>query len=91
MFLPKAITICSRKKERFNYKNNYRCSKLANFRVDNISKINCRMLVVLLYTLLELGSKKVQLVQKSLNSLLYCYAAGSKLPLMLASFLLDKP
>ncbi len=63
-FLPKAITVCYREEEGFDYKNNYGCGKSANFRLDNISKFNCRTLVVLSYTSSGLGSKKVQLVQK---------------------------
>lgn len=49
-FLPKAITICSREKKGFDYKNNDKRNKSANFWQDNISKINCRTLVVLSYT-----------------------------------------
>ena len=58
-FLPKAVTVYSGKEKGFNCKNNHKCDKSANFWLDNISKINCRMLVVLLYTSLGLGSKKV--------------------------------
>ncbi len=61
-FPPKAITTCFRKKEGFDSKNNHRCGKSANFQIDNISKINYRMLVILLYTSLGLGSRKIQLV-----------------------------
>ena len=63
-FLPKAVTVCSREEEGFDCKNNYRHSKLANFRQENISKINYRTLVVLSYTLSGLGLRKVQLVQR---------------------------
>lgn len=45
-FPPKVITNCSGEEKRFDYKNNYECDKLANFQQDNISKINCRMLVL---------------------------------------------
>lgn len=58
-FLPKAVTICFREKEEFNCKNNYKYSKLANFWLDNNSKINCKMLIVFLYILLKLGLRKV--------------------------------
>ena len=61
-FLPKIVNICSREKKRFDCKNNHGCSKLANFWLDNISKINCKMLVVLSYILSELESGKVQLI-----------------------------
>ena len=61
-FPPKAITMYSGEKKRFDCKNNHKCGKSANFWVDNITKINCRMLVVLSYTLLGLGLRKVQLV-----------------------------
>lgn len=73
-FLLKAITICFGDEKRFNCKNNYKSSKSANFRLDNINKINCRTLVIWLYTSSGLGS----------------YAAGSKLLLILASSLLDE-
>ena len=58
-FLPKAITICSGEEEGFDCKNNHGCGILANFRLDNISKINCKTLVVLSYTSLSLGSRNV--------------------------------
>ncbi len=45
-FLPKVVTVCSKEKEGFNCKNNHGCCKSANFRLDNISKFNCRTLVV---------------------------------------------
>lgn len=54
-FLPKAITVYSREKKIFNCKNNHKYGKLANFWLDNISKINCRTLIVLSYTSLRLG------------------------------------
>ncbi len=58
-FLFKAVIVCSGKEEGFDSKNNHRYNKADNFWLDNISKINCRMLVVLLYTLSWLGSIKV--------------------------------
>ena len=61
-FLFKAIIVCFREKEGFDCKNNHGYGKLANFWLNNISKFNYRMLVVLSYTLLGLGSRKVQLV-----------------------------
>ena len=66
-FLSKAIIICFGKKEKFDYKNNYKCGKLANFRLDNISKFNCRMLIVLLYILSRLRLKKIQFVWRFLK------------------------
>lgn len=36
-FLPKIITICFKEKAEFNYKNNYRNSKLANFELNIIN------------------------------------------------------
>ena len=58
-FSPKAITICSGEEKEFDYKNNYECNKSANFRLDNISKINYRILVVLSYASSELESRKI--------------------------------
>lgn len=57
-FLPKAVTICSEKEEKFDYKNNHGYNKLANSRLDNISKINYRILVVLSYISSGLGLRK---------------------------------
>lgn len=34
-FLVKAVTICSREEKRFDYKNNHRYGKLANFWLNN--------------------------------------------------------
>lgn len=50
-FPPKAITIYSEEKVGFYCKNNPKCGKLANFRLDTISKINFKTLVVMLYSL----------------------------------------
>ena len=61
-FPPKAITVYSREKKGFDCNNNHRCGKSANFWPNNISKINYKMLVILLYTLLGLGSRKFQLI-----------------------------
>ena len=63
-FLPEAVTVRSRKEEGFDCKKDHRRGKSVNFRLDNISKINYRTLVVLSYTSLELRSRKVQLVQR---------------------------
>lgn len=63
-FLTKAITICSREEEKFDYKNNHKRGKSANFSLDNISKINYKTLVVLSYISSGFGSRKVQLVQR---------------------------
>ncbi len=46
-FPPKAVTVYSGEKKGFDCKKNYGCGKSANFRLDNISKFNCRTLVVL--------------------------------------------
>ena len=59
IFLPKAITIYSRKKARFDYKNNYGYGKLANFQLNIISKINFKTLVIISYTLSKLRSRKI--------------------------------
>ncbi len=58
-FLPKAVTICSREEEGLDCKNHHGCSRSANFRLDNISKFNCRILVVLVVIyLISVGLKK---------------------------------
>lgn len=67
-FLPKAITVYFREEEKFDCKNNHKSSKLANFWIDNISQIYCKMLVVFLYTKLRLGSKKIQLILRLFKS-----------------------
>ena len=58
-FLSKAVTVCSEKEKRFDGKNNHKYNKLANFWLNNISKFNYKILVVLLYTSLEFRLKKV--------------------------------
>lgn len=55
----KAITIYSKEEKRFDYENNHGRDKSANFWLDNINKINCRMLVIFSYTSSRLGLKKV--------------------------------
>ncbi len=45
-FPPKAITVSFGKEEEFDCKKNHGYSKSANFQLDNISKFNCKMLVV---------------------------------------------
>lgn len=60
----KVIIFYSREKIRFNCKPNLKKDKLANFWLDIINKINYKILVVILYTSLELKSKKIELVQK---------------------------
>lgn len=59
MFSPNAVTICFKAKAELDCKNNYKCGKLANFWLVTINKINFKMLVVMLYTLSGLGSRKV--------------------------------
>lgn len=51
IFLPKTVIICFRKKAKFDYKNNYRYSKLAYFWLDTINKTNLKILIVILYIL----------------------------------------
>ena len=63
-FLAKTITVCSGEEEGFDCKNNYKCGKSTNFRLDNISKINYKMLVVLSYILSELGTRKIRLIRR---------------------------
>lgn len=46
-FLHKVETVYSRKKTRFDCKNNYKYSKLANFQLDIISKFNCKRIIVI--------------------------------------------
>ena len=58
-FLFKALTIYFGEKKRFNCKKNYRYVKLANFWLNNISKINCKILIVLSYTSSGFGSRKI--------------------------------
>ena len=58
-FLFKTITICFGEKKRFDCKNNHGYNKLVNFQLDNINKINCKIIIVLSYTSLGLGSRKV--------------------------------
>ena len=59
-FLPNAITVYSREKAEFDYKNNYRYGKLANFWLDTINKIKSKILIVMSYILSGLGLKKVE-------------------------------
>ncbi len=58
-FPPKAITVCYGEEDEFDCKNNHRCGKSVNFRLDNISTINYKKVVVLSYTPLRLESRKV--------------------------------
>ncbi len=62
-FLLKVVTVYSGEKEEFDCKNNNGCGKAANFWLDNISKINYKTLVIVLYISSGLGSRKIQLVQ----------------------------
>lgn len=52
--MPKALIVYFNKKVEFNYKNNYRYYKLANFQLNIISKVNFKLLIVILYILLGL-------------------------------------
>lgn len=58
-FLLKGITIYSREKTGFDAKNNHCYSKSANFRLDIISKNNCKKPVVISYILSGLGSRNI--------------------------------
>ena len=62
-FLPKAVTVYSRKKEGFDCKNNHKHGKLANLRLNKDRKINYRTLIVLSYILSRLGLRKIQFIQ----------------------------
>ena len=59
---PKVITIYDGKKAGFDYKNNHEHYKLAIFWIDVICKVNFRLLVMMSYILLGLGSKNVSLI-----------------------------
>lgn len=39
-FLRKVVIVYSTEKTRFDYKNNYKCSKLAHFLINIIGKVN---------------------------------------------------
>lgn len=58
-FPPKVVNVCFRKKVEFDYKNNYMYNKLANSWLNIISKINCKILIVILYILFKLGFRKI--------------------------------
>lgn len=58
----RVITVFSRENVRFDYKKNHRYSKLANFQLDIIVKINCKTLIIISYTSLELKLRNVQTV-----------------------------
>lgn len=57
-FLTNSVTVFSREEKGLNSKNDYGCSKLANFWPDNISKINCRILLVISYILSKFRLKE---------------------------------
>ncbi len=66
-FPPKAVTVCSGEEEEFDGKNNYGYGKSANFRLDNISKFNCRTLVVLIVIyLIRVGVEKSPITPEAL-------------------------
>lgn len=87
-FLPKVVTVCFGETARFDCKNNHGCSKLPNFWLDIISKINYKMLVVMSYTSLEFWSKKSNWYGKTSNNLphYYGYIIGSNFLLTFAFF-----
>ncbi len=67
-FSPKTVTICFKEEEGFDYKNNHRYGKSANFRLDNISKFNCKILVVLVIIyLIRVGVEKDLIYPKALQ------------------------
>lgn len=59
-FMLKAIIIYIDEEVEFDYKNNHEHHKSANFRLDTISIVNFRLLVVILYILSGLRSRNVQ-------------------------------
>lgn len=44
---------------RFDYKNNYKYFILANFLLDNISKISFKLLIITIYILLKLRLRNI--------------------------------
>lgn len=58
-FLPKVLNVFFIEKKRFDCKNHHKRGKLADFQLNNIRKINCRILVVILYVLLGLKLRKI--------------------------------
>lgn len=89
-FQPNAVIICSGKKEGFDCKNNQQCNKLANFLLDNISKMNYRISMVLSYISSRFRLQKVNWSRRSLSSLPYYNTIDSKLLPLFVSFLLDE-
>ncbi len=63
-FMSKAITVCTGEEAGFDCKNNHGRCKSAIFRLDTISKVNFRLLVVMSYTSSGLRLRNVQPVQK---------------------------
>ena len=58
-FLSITVIVYFGEEKGFDCKNNYGCGKSANFRLDKISKINCRMLVILVIIyLIRIGFEK---------------------------------
>ena len=57
-FLPKVVTVYSKKDVGFDCKNNHLRGKLTHFQLDIINKINCKKPRVILYILLGLGLGK---------------------------------
>lgn len=55
-FPPKVVTVYFREEKGFDCMDNYGRSKLANFWLDNINKMNCKTLIILSYTSLGLRS-----------------------------------
>ena len=84
-FLSKVVTIYFGEEKRFDCKNNHKCKKSANFYLDNISKINCKILVFLLILYQGYSQEKSNWSGESSNKLLYYYVTSSELLLMLIS------
>ena len=58
-FLFKAVIIYFREKKRVDYKNNYEHNKLANFWLNNISKIYSKILIIISSTLSNIRLRNI--------------------------------
>lgn len=79
------------KKEGFDYKNNHKCDKLANFAEIIIVKSIIEYKYSCHITHQDLGWERSNCFGDILSSLPYYYVASNKLLSMLVSALLDKP
>lgn len=66
-YLLKAVIVCYTKIAGFDNKNYYKRGKLANFWLDTISKIKCKILVIMSYISSKLKLKKIEMAQKNLK------------------------